>query len=97
MSTHAISPLAYERLPKHLRSGMRRYIEDGIETGSFLRAALENDFTQVFARCGDDLSRTDIENIVRFLLFEAPPDAWGSPAKVQAWIILHAKQSEASR
>lgn len=77
-------PIDYNLLPVHLRDGMRRYIEDHIETGSFLRAVLEKDFLRS-ALLADEGSQRGQLGIARFLM-EIPPEAWGSPAKVEAWI-----------
>jgi hypothetical protein len=78
-------PVNYDLLPTHLQEGMRRYIEHHIETGSFLRAVLENDFAHVLSRADPYCVRA-IERIAQFLTTEVPPDAWGSPAKVERWI-----------
>jgi hypothetical protein len=80
--------IEYDLLPKHLRDGMRRYFEHGIETGSFLRAVLENDQVKTFMY-GSDESRLGLSSIAVFLDTEAPAEAWGSAAKVQAWIDKH--------
>jgi hypothetical protein len=81
----------YDLLPAHLREGMRRYIEQGIETGSFLRAILEDDHAKAFER-GDLESLRGLPRLRGFLDRQAPAEAWGSPAKVQAWIALHRPQ-----
>jgi hypothetical protein len=85
--------IIYELLPDHLRPGMRRYMEFGIETGSFLRAVLENDFEQVLASAHPGIDRTDLDAIALFVR-SLPKEAWGSPEKVRAWI---AKGREAQR
>jgi hypothetical protein len=74
----------YDSLPAHLREGLRRYFEQGIETGSFLRSVLEGDRQAAF-------QRADIESLralprIFNVLKNAPEEAWGSHAKVQAWI-----------
>lgn len=63
----------------------------GIETGSFLRAVLENDLVKTFLYRSDE-SRLGLSSIAVFLDTEAPDEAWGSAAKVQAWIDKHAKE-----
>jgi hypothetical protein len=83
----------YDLLPDHLRAGMRRYVECGIETGSFLRAVLENDLEQVISRAAPGLDQTDLYAIALFVR-GLPAEAWGSPEKVRAWI---AKGREAQR
>jgi hypothetical protein len=74
----------YDLLPTHLQEGMRRYIEHHIETGSFLRAVLENDFEQACFRA-DAGSLHELPHIA-FWLRKAPREAWGSPMAVKAWI-----------
>jgi len=88
------TPLRYELLPEHLRAGMRLYFEDGIRPGDFLLAMLEN-------RRQDAYSRADIESLraigrIDMFLAKAPPEAWGPPEKVAAWIAGHAKRREAA-
>ncbi len=90
MITEMEPGIDYDLLPPHLQAGMRRYIEQGIETGSFLRAVLENDLEQAFGRA-DFFGIVHMELIVSFLR-ALPPEAWGSSAKVQAWIDLHKRE-----
>lgn len=72
-------------IPDRMIGGMRRYIENGIEPGDFLRAVLNNDLQEA---CG----RADAENqrilfqYVKFLYNYAPSDCWGSPEKVEKWL-----------
>ena len=87
-----MSFMDYDSLPEHLREGMRRYFEQGIETGSFLRAVLERD-TQKAYNLGDLVSLRELPRIAIFLV-KAPPNSWGTPAKVQAWIDSHRKALE---
>lgn len=86
----------YEALPEHLQAGMKRYVEHGIETGSFLRAALENDFTSAVLRCDVMADGWILYHLARFLRDELPDEAWGSHAKVEAWIARHREKLEAS-
>lgn len=80
--------LDYYLLPAHLRDGMRRYFEFGIETGSYLRAVLEKNFERQ-ELLADAASLRGELGTARFLL-GAPAEAWGSKATVQAWIDKHA-------
>ena len=75
----------YSKLPEGLQDGMRRYVEDSISPGSFLRAVLENNlFSAVFR--ADDNNIKHLTEIVRWVYWEIPMLAWGSPEDVDAWI-----------
>ncbi len=73
----------YYLLPDHLREGMRRYVEEGLQPGGFLQAVLRNDFVDAVGHA-DAVSFLALYSIATFLL-ELPPQAWGSEAKVKAW------------
>jgi hypothetical protein len=81
-----------DNLPKWARPGLDRYLRQGIEPGSGLRAILENNLQQAMARCcpyaggagANDAS--DVWWIVFYLYNEAPGPSWGSPEKVKAWL-----------
>lgn len=77
-----------ERIPKHMREGVRLYLEEGIEPGSFLRAVLENNFTLTYAQA-DSINRECLFSWAEFLWWEMPGNSWGSSEKVQAWINDH--------
>ncbi len=81
---HPESDRTYELLPEHLREGMRRWIEDGLRPGGFLRAVLENDFAQAAARA-DHLVSPVLPAIARWVYNEAPAPCWGSPEKMAEW------------
>jgi len=71
-------------LAKNL-DGLKRYVEQRVPTGSFLRAILENNLKEA-------CMRADSENIkvipiyVSWLFNEAPGICWGSPEKVKDWL-----------
>lgn len=76
----------YSKVPVHyMLSGMQRYVEHGIEPGSFLRAVLENDLFRAVGAA----DATNIENLKEWCMFiynDIPASIWGSPEKVQAHI-----------
>jgi len=82
-------------LPEHMREGMKRYLEHGIEPGSFMMAVLTNNLKEAFARA-DHLNKHYIGNIVSYCYNEIPGAAWGSPENVEAWMesFRKAKQDE---
>lgn len=68
----------------HLIPGLTRYFNDHIETGSFLRAVLENDLREACVRyIGTDWVMCDLVNYIELM---APAECWGSPEKVKAWL-----------
>jgi poly-D-alanine transfer protein DltD len=75
----------YTGLPKHMRDGAHLYIEHGVEPGGFLRAVLSNQLVEAFGRA-DETNRVAMFGWAMWLYNECPRDAWGSPAKVDAWI-----------
>jgi hypothetical protein len=76
----------------HLIPGLRRYIEDHIETGSFLRAVLSNDLREACARyVGTDWVMSDLVNYIEL---NAPEACWGSPEKVMHWLSLRKLAAE---
>jgi hypothetical protein len=71
---------------EHLTPGIRRYVDNHIETGSFLRAVLENDLRGACARAADIGTRWALFELVTYLEASIPPECWGSPERVQQWI-----------
>jgi len=85
----------YDRLPEHIRQGVRSYIEDGAPPGSFLQAVICNDLTESFARA-DDINITRMFDIVSFFYNEAPLTCWKSEKNMVAWIKMHANRRQAA-
>ena len=82
-------------LPAHLRGGLQRYIEDGIEPGGFLLACIEDRMKDAAARCSDP-SLADLKSVARWLLNYVPALAWGSVEKRIAWQVRAKHSLEAS-
>lgn len=80
------------RIPPYMLAGLIRYVEDGQPPGGFLRAVLENNFVEAAGRA-DDHNLANLAAYAAWLHNEAPLGAWGSPAKVAAWL----KQKEQER
>lgn len=80
-------------LPRGLRDGVRRYIEDGEYPGSFLRAVLNNNLREAFATADAD-NRQLLFHIVAWFYNEAPGPCWGSEEAVKAWPALVQKASD---
>jgi hypothetical protein len=73
------------RVPMYVQAGLIDYLRFGIPPGSFVQAVLANDLCAAVMRA-DEESRAKLWDIVAVLITVAPRDAWGSPAKVTAWI-----------
>ena len=72
-------------IPDHMIGGLRRYIENGVEPGGFLKALLGNDLKETFHRA-DDGNRRRVFEYLSFLYNYAPSDCWGSRDRVNAWM-----------
>lgn len=73
-----------ELVPAHLRDGLARYLEDGIEPGSGLMAILCNDLRGAVGRL-DIKAIAGLQSTVVFLTNFVPAPAWGSEANVKSW------------
>lgn len=81
---------AYERnkqqvMPAHTLDALNRYLEHGIEPGSFLTAVLCNDLQGAFMKA-DDMNTANMFAIVKYLYNNIPGHAWGSVEHVRAWM-----------
>ena len=77
--------ISYGLLPDHIQDGMRLYLEQGIEPGSFCMAALCNDLVEAFCRA-DEINTECMKFIASWLYNECPCAARGSASNVAAWI-----------
>lgn len=75
----------YTRLPEHMQGAARRYVEKGIEPGSFLTAVICNDLRGAFGRA-DEANRAAMWEWVLFFHNDAPGGCWGSPEHFAAWV-----------
>lgn len=76
--------MKYDILPEHIRDGVQRYIDHGIQPGGFLTAVICNDLIGVLDRA-DDINCERLHDIVSFFYMEAPSICWGSPAAFHEW------------
>jgi hypothetical protein len=75
----------YNRLPCHMRSSMKNYIEHRILPGQFLCAVLENNLCRAVGHA-DVINITKLKDFVEFLYNDAPSECWGSRERVRSWI-----------
>ena len=84
-------PNHYHMIPELTLDSIKRYIESGIPTGSFLEAVLCNDLAAAVARA-DQWNLSALPAIVGYLYSECPRECWGSLETVNAWIAMHRAQ-----
>lgn len=85
---------ADELVPEHMHEALKRYINEGLLPGSFLTAVLENNLREAVG-AADSININRLADYIRFLYNFAPSPCWGSSAKVEAWVAIHAKTGSA--
>jgi hypothetical protein len=73
------------KIPLFTLGGLVRYVERGIQTGSFLQYMLSNDVLNA-VKYADTENREHIVDIILFMHQALPYEAFGSPEKYTAWI-----------
>lgn len=69
---------------QRIKDSLDRYVNDGIPTGGFLQAVLENNLFEAFGRADADNQR-NIKDIVSYIYNEIPAGCWGSKERVENW------------
>lgn len=72
-------------IPEYMMDSIKRYIEDGIQPGSFLTAVIQNNFSQACFRADDE----NIHNLPAYAAYfynEVSFESWGSKEKMEKWI-----------
>lgn len=77
--------MSYNSIPQRTLDSIHRYVEHGIEPGSFVTAVLENNLVEAVGRADLENSAA-LADIVRYVYNEIPGQAWGNPNKVRAWL-----------
>ena len=85
MGASRIVPAAEAAGLGHLALGLERWIDHGIEPGSFLMAVIENDLRRACENA-DIGNRAQLFEIVSLLYNHAPAGCWGSPERARAWV-----------
>jgi hypothetical protein len=71
-------------VPEHMRDGLILWIENGIMTGNFMTALMENDLMEAMGRA-DEVNQNSIKNWCVFLYTYSPRGCHGSPSRVAVW------------
>lgn len=72
-------------VPKHLREGIREYIDSGRETGGLLMAIFCNDLRHAVTVCHPSSTR-QFHGICKWIYNYAPESCCGSPERVREWM-----------
>ena len=86
----------YPDAPIHILDSINRFVEYGLEPGSFVKAVLSNDLAGAFNAADTD-SEAGIRDILKYVRWEIPAESWGSPAKVEAWLNSKPRQNHLRR
>ena len=72
-------------LRENTTAAIQRYIDHGIDPGSFLRAALSNNLKETLGRADED-NLANIPALGAYLYNEVPAICWGDEETVREWI-----------
>lgn len=72
-------------IPTHLRAGLLRYVEDGIQPGRFLCAIIDNDFGEAIARAGAGVTVAHLRAVHAWLYNYTTTVCCGTESKRLAW------------
>ncbi len=78
-------------IPDGIKESIQRYVDDGVEPGSFTRSVLENDLKGAIGRA-DPVSLRALKEIVSHVYNCIPGNVQGSPEKVAAHIARKEEQ-----
>jgi hypothetical protein len=74
----------YADIPERILNAFDRHGREGLPTGSFCNAVLENNLLMA-VNAADPHSRAHLRAIVNYVYNELPPECWGTPEKVKQW------------
>lgn len=72
-------------VPQHTLEALDRYVEHGLEPGSFLMSVLCNDLFGAVYRA-DSTNLEHLRDICIHIHWEIPSDCWGNENKVRAYM-----------
>lgn len=73
------------KIEPRFKESIDRYVSDGIPTGGFLKAVMENDLVGAIGTADADAIQ-NIKHIICYLWNEVPAPCWGSKEKVRMWL-----------
>lgn len=82
------APKATPEIPPRTREALDRYAAEHRPPGGFLEAVLENSSLTLPVLLADENSLKALRLIVRHCYSKLPPECWGSPEKVRAWLVV---------
>ncbi len=78
-------------LPRDIEESIKRYVNDGVPTGGFLEACIENDLKEAVGRA-DMVNIRIIPTIVAYLYNETPAGCWGYKGAFEKWLKLKSEE-----
>ena len=69
---------------EHLEGPLTRYLEHGLQPGSFLTAVLENNLVEAVGKA-DAVNKLYLTDIVMFIHNRIPSGSWGHKGVVEEW------------
>lgn len=75
----------YSLIPADTMADLNRYVNEGVPTGDFLRAVLENNLAMAYERA-DARNAPYIGHLVGYVFNHVPSSCWGDHKKVAVWI-----------
>lgn len=76
-------------IPERMMCGIRNYIDNGYQPGSFLSSVITNNLREA-CNCADDENLENLPAYISYFYNEAPSVCWGSPELMKAWIAMPA-------
>ena len=81
-------------IPEYMMSGIIRYVNYGVEPGSFLTAVISNNLSEAVGQA-DDNNMPNLPAYMSYFYNETPSPCWGSKEKMKAWMdSFHVKTDE---
>lgn len=91
LTQRAIDEFDSMGIPRYMRGGLQRYVEDGTPPGEFLQAVINNDLKRACERA-DLENRTKLFNYVHWLYHNAPNGSWGFDGAVKKYVTMRREE-----